>query len=309
MTGTHLPGVDDIGADEVIAVLAEVCPMTSIGAIHAGPRSYANRLWRVETDEGDLLVRVPGRTVDPNVLRGALVASRLAHEHGIPTSRFRAFAPTTRLGRPIVVQEFGPGELVSDSGLDLRDVGSTLGEWVARLHSIRRARFGPVLRTTDDRSWGTIVTAQVTSMLSELKDEVLPAPRDTIRAAFAPYESVVGERTSTLTHGDLYLDNLLAHEGRLSCLLDFEHASFRDRFFDFGKLQELVFDNHPETEEPFWKAYRRMHPPRADDRQRMAISQGLYALTYLHYFNSWQPDLIDFYQNRLHHWLISEGML
>ncbi|MFD9815045.1 phosphotransferase [Streptomyces sp. NPDC059080] len=41
-----------------------------------------------------------------------------------------------------------------------------------------------------------------------------------------------------LTHGDLWLPNVLVRDGRISCVLDFEHATYADRFGDFGKLDE-----------------------------------------------------------------------
>jgi len=301
----HLEGVDRVTAADIVAVLAEVCPSTVVRHVHPGPQSYANRLWRAETDEGDLLVRVPGRHRDPEIFRAAMVASRIAHEAGVPTSRFRAFAPTTKLGYPIVVQEFGPGERASPDTIDATTLGRALGDWVGRLHSIRRPLFGSVLDTNDERPWGMVAFARVQSLLAALPPDVLPAGRDVIAAAFARYRAIVTDGGS-LTHGDLYLDNVLVHDGRPSCLLDFEHASFQDRFADFGKLKELVFEGYPATERPFMDAYRAIHPPTPDDDRRMALSLGVYALQYLHYFHTWQPDLIDFYRNRLDDWLAGE---
>ena len=46
----------------------------------------------------------------------------------------------------------------------------------------------------------------------------------------------------SLVHGDLWWENVVINRGSVCRLLDFEHARFADRFLDFGKLDELVFD-------------------------------------------------------------------
>ncbi|QRK07646.1 aminoglycoside phosphotransferase family protein [Archangium violaceum] len=298
--------VKTITTADIHQVLQALCPSTEVLAIHPGPRSYSNQLWRAETDEGELLVRVPGRTSDPEVLRATLVASRLANEAGVPAPRFRAFAPTTSLGRPVVVQEYAPGTRLADGPLDptkQETLGRTLGEWVGRLHTIRRAKFGSVLNPSDDRPWGDVVLSRVDAMLSTLPRESLPSDSDQIRSAFARLAELAPGDGAALTHGDLYLDNILLRDGRPSCLLDFEHASFTDRFADFGKLRELVFERHPEIERPFFDAYSAIHPKHESDEVRMRLGLGLYALSQLHYFHTWQPDLVGFYNNRLGEWL------
>lgn len=307
MTSKQLDGVQSISPPQILQVLGELCPTTAVARIHPGPPSYSNRLWRAETDEGDLLVRVPGRTTDPEVLRGAMIASRIASDAGIPTSRFRAFAPVTGLGLPVIVQEFCPGEraspdAASPGAIGLESLGATLGDWVGRIHAVRRDRCGAVAGPTDERPWGAIAIERVERMLAALPEAELPAAPGRIRAAFARFAEVTAGAAS-LTHGDLYLDNLLVRDGRLSCLLDFEHAAFQDRFADFGKLSELIFERHPATRQPFLRAYREHHPPAPDDEVRLELALGLYALTYLAYFHRWQPDLVGFYRDRLAGWL------
>jgi aminoglycoside phosphotransferase (APT) family kinase protein len=302
----HLQNVQTVTAAEIQRVLEELCPSTTVLLIHPGPSSYSSRLWRAETDEGDLLVRIPGRTSDPEVLRGALVASRLASEAGVPAPRFRAFAPSTSLSHPVVIQEYAPGARVEGDRLDPateETLGRTLGGWVGRLHAIPRASFGPVIGPGDDRAWGAVVARRVDAMISAVPAESLPAGADEIRSAFARIGESVEVERAALTHGDLYLDNVLVRDGRPSCLLDFEHAAFQDRFADFGKLRELVFERHPGIEKHFFDAYRAIHPDGEGDEQRMRLSLGLYALTQLYYFHTWQPDLVGFYKNRLGAWL------
>jgi aminoglycoside phosphotransferase (APT) family kinase protein len=290
---------------DVEAVLAELCPSTQVAGLRIGPESYSNRLWLAETDEGDLLIRIPGRSTNPEKLRNAIVASRLASEAGVPSPRFRAFAAATKLGHPVVVQEFRPGERASRRSFEPEALGRTLGDWIGRLHSIRGGKFGSILETRDARPWGQVVLDRVEQMLADLPEASLPSSFVSVTAAFSRL-AVVQAEPSSLVHRDLYLDNVLIHEERGTCLLDFEHACFQDRFVDFGKLTDLVFERYPRTGEAFFAEYRKHHPPSDGDSARMALSQGLYALTQVHYFNRWKPDLVGFYAARLGEWMRSE---
>ena len=76
----HLPGIKEITDAHIRSLMGEICPTLRVREIADGPHSYSNRLWRCSTDEGELLVRIPGRTTDSEVMRGTLVASRLARK-------------------------------------------------------------------------------------------------------------------------------------------------------------------------------------------------------------------------------------
>ncbi|HEV2778228.1 MAG TPA: aminoglycoside phosphotransferase family protein [Actinophytocola sp.] len=294
--------------DDVRAVLAEVCETTRVYSVAPGPRSYSNRLWLAETDEGRLLVRIPGRTDDAEVVRASVVATRMAAEAGIPTVRFRAFAPRTLLGLPVVVQEFRPGGKASDAlrrgEVELGELAATLGDWVGRLHRLRRTRFGAVTDPHGDETWAGTVRTRVGTALAGLGEQALPASRAQIESAFdTALADLVGAEPASLVHGDLYLDNVLVDRGRAGALLDFEHAHFFDRFAEFGKLNELLFEWWPGSERPFMEAYSQHFPDASVDAPRWRVGVGMYELWQLAYFQRWQPDLVPVYRERLRRWL------
>ena len=80
-------------------------------------------------------------------------------------------------------------------------------------------------------------------------------------------------------------------------------SCFADRFADFGKLGELMFELWPGSREPFMAAYHRFHPEAAADGPRLHVATGLYELSQLAYFSRWQPDLVPCYRERVNHWL------
>jgi aminoglycoside phosphotransferase (APT) family kinase protein len=299
---------DGMDAEAVRTLLAVLCPNTKVTSIRDGPKSYSNQLWLADTDEGDLLIRIPKRSADPEYLRGSIVANRRAAEAGVPVSRFRAFAPSTALGRPAVVQEFQRGEratdLVDRDPGAVPDLAAALGHWVGGLHTVRRPSFGRVLEVCGSSDWRAVVRARVISKLGEMPPEALPADATAIRKAFENLLQampIVGH--ASLVHGDLYFDNILVRDGRAACLLDFEHARFYDRFAEFGKLDEFLFEPFPHSEQPFMEAYWQHFPPEPDDVVRRALAVGQYELASLDYFGRWQPDLVPTYRNRLRRWL------
>jgi aminoglycoside phosphotransferase (APT) family kinase protein len=300
--------LSELDAEGVRVILETLCPATEVTGVRTGPGSYSNRLWIADTDEGELLVRVPGRNADPEYLRGSLVASRMAAEAGIPVTRLRAFAPSTVIGRPVVVQEFQPGERATD--VLKRDpdavtgLATTLGHWIGTLHGIRREEFGGVLGPGSGTDWPALVRSRVSGALAELDRDALPEDAVQIERVF---EALLAETPdggqASLVHGDLYFDNLLVRDGRATCLLDFEHAHFYDRFAEFGKLNELLFEWFPDSQEPFMEAYSEHFPAEKSDDVRRQLGIGLYELSQLAYFHRWQQDLVPVYRDRVNRWL------
>lgn len=45
------------------------------------------------------------------------------------------------------------------------------------------------------------------------------------------------------------------HDGRITCVLDLEHAAYADRFRDFGELDEHIFDAYAEGRDVFLASY------------------------------------------------------
>jgi aminoglycoside phosphotransferase (APT) family kinase protein len=305
----HLAAAAALSTDDVARALDEVRLSARIRSLAPGPKSYSNRLWLADSDEGTLLVRVPGRDADPEHLRATVEASRLATEAGIPAPRFCAFAAHTTIGLPLVVQEYRRGEQASEAlrrgGIALGVLAGRLGDWIGRLHAIRRDTFGPVVDSKDGSStWAEHVRQEVTAALADLHADQLPQSRRRIESEFdSALADLAPPGPASLIHGDLYFDNVLVDQGAAVALLDFEHARFADRFAEFGKLDELIFDWWPGSEAPFTEAYTAHFPSDDSDAVRRRIGLGLYALRQLAYFQRWQPELTSTYRERLDRWL------
>ncbi len=163
-------------------------------------------------------------------------ARLLAHlaAHGVPTPE--PFALRGRpgvfladhAGKPAAVFPWVPGEILCQARVTPA-AAAQVGEGLARVHlagasftGAKTSRFGP---------------AQIASRIASLRATPLAADvaADVERLA-ARLERHISRQpgaSSGLVHGDLFRDNVLWDEGRISALLDFESASLESYAFDF----------------------------------------------------------------------------
>jgi aminoglycoside phosphotransferase (APT) family kinase protein len=297
-------------ADAVRAAFDGACPGVRVRDVRPLDVGYSSKQWLFDTDEGPLMLKVPVRNPDPHKLRNMIAATRVAAELGIPVSRYRAFLPHhDAVGAPVLVQEFLAGEQATRAWADLEPadrtaVAATLGDWVGLLHTRTGAALTDVLGDGRRESVEADVLAQLdkaAAQLAEVGD--IGVDLAEVRRRIERGAAEFGEVEPTLCHRDVYLDNLLLNGRRAARLLDFEHARFADRYAEFGKIRELLFDHHPETERPFLDAYEDRHPIDDAGRHRLDVHIGLYNVVMCGYFSKWTPDLVPVYVERIKGWL------
>jgi aminoglycoside phosphotransferase (APT) family kinase protein len=291
-------------------ILQRACPgarVESVVPLHAG---YTSKQWIAETDEGRLLVKVPQRNRDPEHLRRLMTSARVAAEHGIPVVRFRQLVPhEPAVDGPVLIQEFLEGDAASDvwdalNGDERLVLCRDLGDIVGRIHRIAGTEFGDVLGGGRAATLGESVEAELDTLLEQADPGEIP-DRDAIRAAVTVGLSRLDRAASVpaLTHGDLWLPNFLVRDRRISCALDFEHARYADRFRDFGKLDEHIFDAFPAGRAVFLESYAAACPLPRDWEQRVDLAHVLHALTMHAYFLRWQPQWAPQYAQQAQEWL------
>lgn len=302
------------GPDVVRSALAEACPGTRVTGIRPLDAGYTSRQWVADTDEGPLLVKTPVRDADPEHLRRLIATTRRAAEGGVPVVRFRAFVPrSTALRRPVLVQEFQEGTPADEAWESMDPAGrrtfaEDLGRLVGRLHSCSGPWFGDVLGTVRYPDAHGFLHALVDSRLAEAPPDLTSIGRDGLGAALhRAVDAAPPERTPALTHGDLWRQNVVLRDGRISCLLDLEHGGYADRFLDFGKLDEHIFDAFPEGRALFLDAYDRACPLPADWESRVRLGRAVHALSMSVYFLRWTPKWAPQYVRELEEWLAAQA--
>lgn len=299
--------------DQVLAAFARACPGTEVNGLRPMNQGYTGQHWVVDTDEGDLLVRIPMRVRDPEHQRHLLVATRKAAEAGVPVARLRAFVPHDHeLGGPMVVQEFGPGKSASDlfptlSPEQRSSVGGELGELVAAMHRCAGPGFSNLLGRDRFPSLLDYARARLHESVGYAREIRLDRSWDDVIRRVDQRLTAAGEAQPVLVHRDLYLDNVLLREDqdgrvRVAALLDFEGARWSDQYEEFGKLDETVFEWWPDTKEPFLDAYARVHPLGPEQHQRIHAHVGLYNVVMAAHFQRWQPEIVPDYVHRIAQW-------
>ena len=228
-----------ITAEVVRTALGEACPGTRVSGIRQLDAGYTSRQWVADTDEGPLLVKTPIRETDAEHLRRLIATTRRAGEGGVPVVRFRAFVPrSTALDRPLLVQEFHEGT-PGDEAWEAMDLAqrmrfaADLGRVVGRVHACSGPWFGDVLGTEkypDVRTW---LHALVDAQLAQAPEDLTSAGRGGVSVALhRAVDTVRSGDASSLTHGDLWRQNVVMRDGQIACLLDFEHGRYSHRFLD-----------------------------------------------------------------------------
>jgi aminoglycoside phosphotransferase (APT) family kinase protein len=303
-----------ITPDVVRRALVEACPGTRVAEIRQLDAGYTSRQWVADTDEGPLLVKTPVRETDPEHLRRLIATTRRAGEGGVPVVRFRAFVPrSTALQRPMLVQEFQEGIPADEAWHSMDPAQRTrfaaeLGQLVARVHSCSGPWFGDVLGTEKYPDSRSFLHALVDSRLAEAPEDLTSVGRGGLSAAIhRAVDAVAPDGTPSLTHGDLWRQNVVLRDERIACLLDFEHGRYADRFLDFGKLEEHIFDEFPEGRTAFLDAYDEVCALPVDWESRVRLGRAIHALSMAVYFLRWTPKWAPQYVRELEEWLATQS--
>jgi aminoglycoside phosphotransferase (APT) family kinase protein len=296
--------------DVVRSALLEACPGVRVAEIRQLDAGYTSRQWIADTDEGRLLVKTPMRNTDPEHLRRLIATTRRAAEGGVPVVRFRAFVPeSTTLDKPLLVQEYQAGASADDAWEAMDFVqrlrfASDLGDIVGRVHSCSGQWFGDVLGTEQSPDVRTFLHGLIDSELAQAPENLTSMGRDGLSAAIhRAVDTVPPDVAPCLTHGDLWRPNVVLRDGKIACLLDFEHGRYADRFLDFGKLDEHIFDEFPEGRAEFLDAYDQMCALPVNWDSRVQLAHVIHALSMSVYFLRWTPKWAPQYVRELEDWL------
>jgi aminoglycoside phosphotransferase (APT) family kinase protein len=302
---------DQTGASTAVRrALVEACPGIRVMDVRPLDAGYTSRQWVADTDEGRLLVKTPVRDSDPEHLRRLIATTRRAAEGGGPVVRYRAFVPTsTVFDAPVLVQEYQDGT-PADEAWEAMDAAERatfardLGHLVGRIHSCSGPWFGDALGAQRYPDVRTFLHALVDSLLAQAPEDFTSVGRERLSAAIhRTVDTVSPDCVPSLTHGDLWRQNLILRDGRIACLLDFEHGRYADRFLDFGKLDEHIFAAYPEGRAVFLDAYDEVCPLPDDWEFRVRLGHIVHALSMSVYFLRWTPRWAPQYVRELEEWL------
>ncbi|WP_152363948.1 phosphotransferase family protein [Microlunatus speluncae] len=255
-------------------------------------RGYGNENWRVPTDDGELLVKLARRAFGSEKLTAAARAHRRAAAGGVPVPELLLVDADGAAfeGRSVRVLRFLPGAhpaevLISEAAV--RRFFRSFGRALAQLHRVECEGFSsrvggePIFPT-----WAEYVEHRV-PQISERATATGGIPGIDHESLLQRVLKITAEVSPvvrpSITHRDLYADNLLAGpDGSLVALLDFDLAEAWDPAADQAKLRWLVLADHPpEATEAFFAGYTEVDelPPLFE--QRVWVAEVLELVNHL----------------------------
>jgi aminoglycoside phosphotransferase (APT) family kinase protein len=240
---------------------------------------FSNLVYSIRHSEGEFVVRLnPDRAKSNPFLKEQWAAAR-ARRIGIPAPEILHVG---HMPMPYMILRRSPGE-PAISHPERKGIIRQLGEFAARINSIRTHGFGGVFDWSQNRlsiypNWEDFLNAelQLSRRLRVLKRlRMLPAVQlKTVRAVLESANEK--DRKPALNHGDLRLKNVLVdRKGRITAILDWENAmSNLAPEWDFSvALHDLSIDDKQE----FFSGYG--HKPKAV----ASLNQTVKALNIINY--------------------------
>jgi aminoglycoside phosphotransferase (APT) family kinase protein len=228
-------------------------------------RGFGNENWRATTPDGDVVVKVGLADTDAAKWTASTRAQSLAAAAGVPVPNMLAFTPACDAlgGRVVRIIEFVDGvhpEAVLADPAVARAFFADFGAVLGRLHAVPWHAFSSRLdgSAPEFATWAEYVEYRLPQIEARGADLLAPGEfayiAAIVRETVAAVSAVV---TPSLTHRDLYFDNLLVRpDGHLVAVLDWDGAEAWDPAIDLVKPRCQMFPvARADAVEAFWAAY------------------------------------------------------
>lgn len=311
---TEDPGREMPPTEEAVVAVA----MSRLGHLRIVKRlakGHGSCGWLVERAGGErLLVKLAMWDDRIDNVHCALV---MAAERGVPAPRLiDVFRDEDSLhGRVLSVLTWIDGldwtDIVSASGAaEKRRLCAQLGEILAKLH------FPPVRCFADSAA----PSGRTYQTWSDLVGHRLSVLGDRYTRDGVPLSSLVGEARDalyglveelsaapivpSLTHRDIYGDNIIISSGSIAGIIDFEQAKLWDGVAEFAKIEMLLFDRDPDALDVVLRQYENAVGGVSALHDRLRLAVGLELVWGLPYFyRHEQPAMAARWESSIANWL------
>ena len=241
------------------------CTISSIGAGHYNDSYY------VDSDQGRLVLRIapadsiPKLFYEVDMMKSEVNVHRLVREHtNVPVPQILYYDFSRDLiNRDYLIMEYLDG----NPGLfDEKE----LGEYVRQIHAIKSDLHGyPERAAPTGESWQDIFYTYVELIFSDcLSCGVIGSGEyEHFLSIYKKHRDVIVDASPSLLHLDLWTQNILTVNGRITAILDFDRGLYGDPELEFA-----VLDTYGYSTPDFFEGYGQPRP--VDSKAR--IRQQLY---------------------------------
>lgn len=238
----------------------------SIGAGHYNDSYY------IDSDKGRLVLRIapsdniPKLFYEVDMMKSEVNIHRLVREHtNVPAPQI-VYYDFSRdiINRDYLIMEYIEG----DSGLfDEKE----LGRYVRQIHAIKSDRCGyPERAAPTGKSWHDIFHTYVELIFSDcLSCGVINNDEyERFLSIYEKYRDVIIDVSPSLLHLDLWTQNILTVNGKITAILDFDRGLYGDPELEFA-----VLDTYGYSTPEFFEGYGKPRPVNleAQIRQKLYI--------------------------------------
>ncbi|HUW19148.1 MAG TPA: aminoglycoside phosphotransferase family protein [Sedimentisphaerales bacterium] len=256
--------------DRIDAMLAKAglgrCAVRPVGAGHYNDSYY------VDSEKGKFVLRiappdsVPKLFYEIDMMKSEVGIHRLVRERTdlpVPQIVHYDFSRDV-IDRDYLVMEYLEG------GSGFFDE-SQLGRYVKQLHAVKSDEYGyPERAVPVGKSWPDVFCTYVELILRDcLSCGVIDKNEyDHFMSIYGKYRHVIADVTASLLHLDLWSQNILTQNGRISAILDFDRGLYGDPELEFA-----VLDTYGYSTPEFFEGYGAPRPCdyKALTRQRLYL--------------------------------------
>ncbi|MDF2606601.1 MAG: hypothetical protein K0S34_796 [Bacillales bacterium] len=274
----------------------KLVPNETIENVNKITKGYSHDCWIITTTTDKFIFKINKRKLDIEYFKNEVYAQQLLFEKGIPVPKIINYCEEDL----IIVSEFIDG---MDAGECLNLLSENekecfffyLGQWVAKMHSIKNDKFThDILGNLKEEAGWVIGYGNKTYNLLDNVRATNTLKEDEIDFVYNKCLKLLEETESTIipayTHRDLYLNNFIIKDRKFKCLIDFEGARFYDPVIDFVKLEVQVFNEYPSVRYKFYEGYQSILPFDNSIYSRYLSSIGFEMLGFISYFGVLYPD-------------------
>jgi len=170
---------------------------------------------------------------------------------------------------------------------EIKKLSYELGEIIGKIHSVKNKYYGKITR--DKSSYGYYGTFYdyYSWRIQEILDDALKAKLDEkLVEKFIDFvdknkELVKFKKNASLTHYDLYPDNIFVKNGKISGIIDWHGARWSDNELDLIKVKWWIFPLSKHIEKSFFKGYTKHVRLSPDFRNKMKFYEIIEAMAYV----------------------------
>lgn len=286
-----------------------------VETVRSATKGFRHVVWIVNYQGEQFSVKACARNTSLEAFRNEVAAQQLATRSGIPTAEIVGVSVDKQLlGQPYYVQRWLEGQDAASAMADMDRRGQEefalqFAVAVASMHQVGGDFFAEnVIEPGAHATWAELCNNRLERLVKRNVDANI-LPRLTIDTAEAYCKDLIAELPDdvvpALTHRDLYLPNVIVTPNAGVAIIDFEHASFFDRVWDFVKLEMWVFRRFPQLRSPFMDGYKSRSEWSRSCDQRLLLYEGIEYLAGVPYFGAMNPDerMLKDFLDLLSHWL------